>query len=299
MSSTQLRPVPAGPAVPRQAAAGSESTEHNRLWRAGDPRVELSVVVPFYNPGPVLRRTVSTIVDTLRAEGIGFEVIAVSDGSTDGSETSLAGLGDEVRVVVNPVNQGKGAALHTGFGRARGAWCALIDADGDIDPAHLVHYLHIARTRRPAAVYADKRHPESSSGASAFRKLVSRVYSTLLTTLFLLGVRDTQTGCKLFRRDILAMLLPKMRERRFAFDLEFFIAAKAAGVRDLVPAPVRLNIREAGSTVTTKAIARTFRDTITIAGRTNFVKHYDPLTPTVTVRTMPAGGLTNPVPPAV
>ena len=248
-----------------------------RLWRSPEAGVELTVVMPFYNPGLALRRTVKRLLACLREAGVGFEVIAVSDGCTDGSERTLGGLGSEVRVIVSPCNRGKGAALHLGFARARGSWVGFIDADGDIDPEHLVEYLRIARAGQHAGVYADKRHGTSQSAASGFRKLVSITYSTLVTSLFFLGVRDTQTGCKIFRRDVLAAVLPKLHERRFAFDLEFFVAAKAAGICDLVAAPVRLQARLAGSTVTSGTILRTIRDTFVIFARLRLDKEYRPL----------------------
>ncbi|MEU4160536.1 glycosyltransferase family 2 protein [Actinoplanes sp. NPDC026670] len=234
--------------------------------------IELSVVVPFFNPGPVVRRTVEQLVACLTEAGVAFEVIAVSDGSTDGSAALLAGMAN-VTVIDNPVNQGKGAALHQGFAAANGAWIGFIDADGDIDPQHLVDYLLIAREGNHAVVYADKRHAGSVSGASRARKVISVSYSTLVTTMFGLAVRDTQTGCKIIRRDVLAEVLPRLRERRFAFDLELFVATKAAGITDVKGAPVRLETRVAGSTVTTKSIIRTVRDTFTIYGRRR-ANHY-------------------------
>ena len=270
--TTPLRPRPAGFAAPRQLG---ELFDAARLWRPADHGVELSVVVPFYNPGDALRRTVSQLVSCLRAQGVRFEVIAVSDGSTDGSEHTLTNLAPEVRVLTANHNQGKGGALHLGFARARGAWVGMVDADGDIDPVHLVEYLNIARTGQHAVVYADKRHTNSTSASSPFRKIVSIVYSTLVAMLFMLGVRDTQTGCKIFRRDVLADVLPKLQETRFAFDLEFFVAAKAHGITDMVPAPVRLEERTAGSTVGTKAILRTIRDTLTIYTRHHNAKSYN------------------------
>ncbi|MFI5935886.1 glycosyltransferase family 2 protein [Actinoplanes sp. NPDC051494] len=247
----------------------------SRLWSPADAAVELTVVVPFYNPGAALRPTVERLIASLRAEGVAYEVIAVSDGSTDGSERSLDGL-PGVRVVGSPVNQGKGAALHLGFAAAKGAWIGFVDSDGDIDPVHLVEYLRVAQSGGHAGVYADKRHEASASASSSFRKLVSMFYSTLVTMLFVLGMRDTQTGCKVLRRDVLAMLLPRMRERRFAFDLEFFVAAKAAGVDGFVGAPVRLEERVAGSTVTSKAILRTVRDTLVIFARLHLTHQYRP-----------------------
>ncbi|MFC4066578.1 glycosyltransferase family 2 protein [Actinoplanes subglobosus] len=237
--------------------------------RAG---VELTVVVPFFNPGAALRPTVERLVACLAHAGVAFEVIAVSDGSTDGSAATIAGIAG-VTVIDNAVNQGKGAALHQGFAAANGAWIGFVDADGDIDPQHLVDYLMVARAGGHAVVYADKRHTESVSAASGFRKLVSVSYSTLVTAMFGLDVRDTQTGCKIIRRDVLLAVLPRLRERRFAFDLELFVATKAAGITDVKGAPVRLEARVAGSTVTAKSIIRTVRDTFTIYGRRR-ASHY-------------------------
>ncbi|GAB1640534.1 glycosyltransferase family 2 protein [Krasilnikovia sp. MM14-A1259] len=277
-------PVATAPAATTTAtAANGRVFDAVRLWSPADAGVELTVVVPFYNPGMALRPTVKRIATCLQDAGVGYEVVAVSDGSTDGSEHTLAGI-PGVRVLVNPVNQGKGAALHTGFAAARGTWVGFIDADGDIDPAHLLQYLQVARTSNPAGVYADKRHHLSTSGATGFRKIVSIVYSTLVTLLFLLGIRDSQTGCKIFRRDVLAGLLPSLRERRFAFDLEFFVAAKAAGIRNFIGAPVRLEERTAGSTVGRSAIVRTIRDTFTIFTRLYLRREFRGLTvPTTAV----------------
>ncbi len=254
-------------------------TRHDmsRQWGRAAPGVELSVVVPFYNPGPALRRTVERLVACLRDARVGFEVIAVSDGSTDGSAQTLGGLSG-VRVIDNPVNQGKGAALHQGFATARGAWIGFVDADGDIDPRHLVEYLAVARAGGHALVYADKRHSASVSAATGFRKLVSVSYSTLVSRMFQLDVRDTQTGCKIVRRDVLAAVLPRLRERRFAFDLELFVAADAAGIDDLKAVPVRLEERVAGSTVTGSTIVRTIRDTFVIYRRRRD-DHYRPAAP--------------------
>lgn len=274
MTATQLFAAAQNVSAP---ARPTRLFDASRLWAPADPAVELTVVVPFYNPGPALRGTIEALLSHLTAERIAFEVVAVSDGSTDGSERSLEGL-DRVRVIACPVNQGKGAALHLGFAAARGAWVGFIDADGDIDPVHLTEYLRLARDGGHAGVYADKTHAASASASSRVRKLMSACYSAFVSLLFLLGVRDTQTGCKVLRRDVLAALLPQMRERRFAFDLELFVAARAAGIRDFVAAPVRLSERVAGSTVTARAVLRTFRDTFVIFGRLHLTAQYRAVT---------------------
>jgi glycosyltransferase involved in cell wall biosynthesis len=281
MTVTQLF-APAAPAVAAPAERPS-LFDATQLWAPADPAIELTVVIPFYNPGPALRHTVRALAECLDSAGIGYEIIAVSDGSTDGSEHTVTDIA-HTRVITNPHNQGKGAALHRGFAAARGAWIGFIDADGDINPRHLLDYLHQARAGQHAGVYADKRHQDSGSHATGLRKTISRTYSTLVTSLFRLGIRDSQTGCKVFRRDVLAELLPRLCERRFAFDLELFVAAKTAGITDFAAAPVQLEIRVNGSTVTSKAILRTVRDTFVIYGRRHFTDQYRTGTPPIAIR---------------
>ena len=248
--------------------------EADRLWSPAHTDVELSVIMPFYNPGGALAPTVRRAHEVLTAAGVGFEIIAVSDGSTDGSERTLDGFPPEVHVVVLPANRGKGGALHAGFARARGSWLGFVDSDGDIDPAHLAAYLRVARRGGYDIVFANKKHHDSQSASSLLRKLVSFGFSSIVGTLFSLGVNDTQTGCKLVRRDVMAELLPRMRETRFAFDLELFVAAVTAGYRDLRAQPVRLEERISSSTVTSKAILRTLTDALSVLARRHYTDTY-------------------------
>jgi len=252
----------------RSFTALLDPAEPTVIHGPADPDVDLSVVIPFYNPGDSVGTTVRRTVDLLRAEGVGFEIIAVSDGSTDGSEAHVSAVdAPEVHLVVQPQNRGKGAAVRRGMAEARGHWVAFIDADGDIDPVHLVDYLRRARAGGHDMVYASKRHEESGSASSGLRKIISWGYSTFVSSLFRLGVNDTQTGAKLLRRHLASDLVRHARECRFALDLELFVIARRLGHRDLVAAPVHLGERLAGSTVTVKAILRTLRDSLVIWGR--------------------------------
>lgn len=250
------------------------------VWTADDAlftqpgTLDLSVVLPFYNPGAALRPNVQRLLEVATEAGLDFEVIAVSDGSTDGSEATIEGIAPNVRVVVSPVNLGKGAALHRGFALAHGRYVGFVDADGDIDPVHLIDYYRRAQAQGHDVVYASKRHADSQSASSPLRKVISYGFIAVVGSLFALGVSDTQTGCKLFRREPLAEVLPRLREQRFAFDLEFFVAARAAGLTRMAAAPVELKARMAGSTVGRAAIVRTLTDAITVLGRLHFSSTY-------------------------
>ena len=263
----------------RKRGAGAEPAvlvwnEADRLWGPPNTNIELSVIMPFYNPGAALAPTVARCHQQLTDAGVGFEIIAVSDGSTDGSEKTLEGMPPEVKVIVLPANRGKGGALHAGFARASGSWIGFVDSDGDIDPAHLVDYISVARRGGYDIVFANKKHGESESASSPFRKLVSFGFSSIVGTLFSLGVNDTQTGCKVVRRDVMASLLPRLRETRFAFDLELFVSAVTAGYTNLHAVPVRLGERMSGSTVTSSTILRTLTDALSVLARRHYTDVY-------------------------
>ncbi len=248
--------------------------ESGRLWMPANREIEISVVMPAYNAGSGLRPAVDRLMDVMESEGIGYELIVVDDGSTDDSIETLSDLSRQVRIVELPANRGKGGALHAGFSRARGSWVGFVDSDGDIDPAHLVEYLKVGRATGADMVYADKKHRESVSASSPFRKMVSLTFSRLVTTLFSLGVHDTQTGCKLIKREVLSDILPRLRETRFAFDLELFVAATSAGYTSAVAAPVELQARMSGSTVSRSAIIRTLKDALVVLARRHSTHTY-------------------------
>ena len=199
--------------------------------------IDLSLVIPFYNPGPRLASHVQDVVGVLRTEQVTFEVIAVSDGSTDGSPSSIAGI-DQVRIVELAKNQGKGAALRVGLAQGRGRYLGFIDGDGDIPARQLSHFLAAIRAGDPDVVLGSKLHPDSDVVYPPLRRLYSLGYQQLTRLLFRLPTRDTQTGIKLIRRETLAAVLPKMLEKRFAFDLELLVVARRMGYRNFVELPV-------------------------------------------------------------
>ena len=240
-----------------------------------DADLDLTVVVPYYNPGHTLAPNLRRLLAVLDASPVDFEVIAVSDGSTDGSELTIADL-DHPRLlqVVLPRNQGKGAALRIGLAAGRGRYLGFIDADGDLDPTLLDAFLKIASLYQPDFVIGSKRHPLSEVHYPPLRWVYSLGYQSLIRALFRLNVRDTQTGLKLIRRDVLAASLPRMLEKRFAFDLELLVIAHRLGHRRIFEAPIVLQ-HQFTSTVSIKSVGHTLLDTLAIFYRLRFIRTYD------------------------
>jgi hypothetical protein len=249
----------------RRAPSRSEPTESTR---------GVTVVVPCYNPGPVVVNTLEAIAAELEAHGAAWQIIAVTDGSSDGSDDLIdAAPIRQVTHIRHERNRGKGAALRTGFAEASTELVAFIDADGDLSPTLLTQLLATESSLGGDIVFGSKLHPASQVHASLLRRAYSRGYQLLIRLLFQLDVRDTQTGIKLIRRRVLDAVLPSLTEDGFALDLELFVAARANGFTSFVEVPVVLR-REAGSTISVKAIWQMVTDTFRLFWRAKVTLQY-------------------------
>jgi glycosyltransferase involved in cell wall biosynthesis len=240
-----------------------------------DPTLDVTIVVPYYNPGSRLRSTVEQMVGVLDASGMTFEIITVSDGSTDGSPLTLDGFPESVvRQVSFPTNIGKGHALRAGLGMGRGRYLGFIDADGDISPEFLASFVSVMQSEEPDIIIGSKRHAQSSVHYPPLRRLYSWGYQRLIHLLFHLNVKDTQVGIKLVDRCVVSDVLPLLRESRFALDLELLVLARRLGYTRIVEAPVRIEERF-GSTISLKAVWLLLVDTIGLFIRYSVRHEYD------------------------
>jgi glycosyltransferase involved in cell wall biosynthesis/O-antigen/teichoic acid export membrane protein len=250
------------PRLQRDANSG----ELPALWRPAT--LELSVVLPCHNAASGLRGVVARLAERLDDVG-SYEIIVVSDGSTD--DTVRVAESVEVapmRVIHYPMRAGKGHALQVGLSEARGRYVAFCDADGDIEADAIEPFLALMRLYEPDIVLGSKRHPLSEVYYPPLRRLLSWTYHKLARLLFRVNVRDTQTGFKLIRRDVLVAVLPRLLEKRYAFDLEFLVVARSLGFRRVLEAPVKINYRFA-SQVNLAASTAILLDTLAI-----FYRHY-------------------------
>jgi hypothetical protein len=107
------------------------------------------------------------------------------------------------------------------------------------------------------------------------RRFYSWTYQHLIHLLFRLNVKDTQVGIKLVSRAVIADVLPLLRERRFALDLELLVLARRLGYDRIVEAPVRIEERF-GSTISVKAVWLLLIDTLALFGRYRMRREYEP-----------------------
>ena len=224
----------------------------------------LSVIVPAYMEGPRIAGNVRKLTDALDRIASDYEVIVVSDGSTDNTyQEALKSAGPHVKVFGYTPNMGKGFALRYGFERSTGDPVTFIDADMELHPKEIGIFVKLMDIYECDVVVGSKRHPQSQVHYPGLRRFQSWVYQVLIRVLFDLNVSDTQTGLKLFRREALNAALPYMLVRRWAYDLEFFVIARMKGYRKFIEAPVVVDYQFASTTGLGAAI-QVLRDTLSI-----------------------------------
>ncbi len=208
------------------------------------PAPELSVILPAFNEDAHIHANILRVCEAL--QGLRYEIIVVDDGSNDNTyieSQRAAESGLPVRAVRQEQNRGKGASLFHGFEFARGELVAFLDSDLEIAPENLTTLMEVMR-EADADVVAGVKDLQANQ-FPPLRRLMSRGYRAMVAFLFGLTITDTQTGIKLFRRQVLADAIPRVSARRFAFDIELLVAASRFGYR-IVERPVEINYRRHG-----------------------------------------------------
>jgi glycosyltransferase involved in cell wall biosynthesis len=238
----------------------------------------LSILMPAYNEAHSIAENVCETVETMRALGIDFEIVVIDDGSLDGTHTAainaLRVWPDCVRVVRCRENEGKGNALICGTAYSKGEYVAFLDADMDLHPEQLENFFTVMKSCGADVVIGSKFHPQSKVEYPRLRRIYSFFYFMLVRSLFGLPVRDTQTGIKLFKREVLELVLPRVLVKRFAFDLELLANVHHFGYR-IAEAPVVVNFTRVCSRLRLPAVWNVFVDTLAIFYRMRILRYYD------------------------
>lgn len=189
---------------------------------SGEPRPCLSVVIPCFNEEATVAAVVKRVLDNPWVA----EVVVVDDGSTDRSRQILAGLSDpRLQVVLQPHNQGKGAALRTGFTRATAEYVVVQDADLEYDPAEFGLLLEPLEDDRADVVFGSRFMGGRPHRVLYFWHSLGNRVLTLASNVFTdLNLTDMETCYKVFRRHVIQGIV--IEENRFGFEPE--ITAKVA-----------------------------------------------------------------------
>jgi glycosyltransferase involved in cell wall biosynthesis len=181
--------------------------------------------MPVYNEVGFVEETIRRV----RAVPIAKEIIVVDDGSTDGTRerlASLEGAGD-IQVVYHPRNQGKGAALRTGFMQATGDIVLIQDADLEYDPTQYPLLIQPIIEGVADVVYGSRFAAGGPHRVLYFwHSIANRVLTTISNAVTDLNLTDMETCYKVFRRDVIRQIAPTLKENGFGIEVE--LTAKVA-----------------------------------------------------------------------
>jgi glycosyltransferase involved in cell wall biosynthesis len=185
---------------------------------ARPPAMKLSIVIPCYNEV----RTIRTIVDAVRAAPVADrEIIIVDDCSRDGTrdllKAEIAPLVD--KILYHEVNQGKGAALRTGFAAATGDIVLIQDADLEYDPQEYPLLLGPIEAGQADVVFGSRFMGGGPHRVVYFWHMVGNKFLTLLSNMFTnLNLTDMETCYKVMKREVVKKI--SIEENRFGFEPE-------------------------------------------------------------------------------
>lgn len=240
---------------------------------------KISVIMPAYNEGHHIYKNLKETHRVFKKTKRNFELIVVDDGSIDNTYPEAKKIAKEhsnIKVIKFNVNGGKGNALKDGFNLVTGEYVVFLDSDLDLHPEQLHKLFKIMRDKQAEVIIGSKHHPESKLNYPMQRKVISRIYAMNLKVLFGLPLRDTQTGLKIFKYEVLEKVFPKVLCKRYAFDVELLSNAHRLGYK-ITECPIVLNYRspKKWGNMRLKDLYYTGVDTLAISYRMHILRYYD------------------------
>lgn len=240
----------------------------------------LSVIIPVYKQASTIRKNVQQVLNSLDSTPYSFEVIPVIDGTQlDRSFEVVKKMRDKrIKAVGYTENRGKGYAVRYGMKRARGEIIIFIDGGMDIDPQGIIMLLEHMKWYNADIIIGSKLHAASLVHYPYSRRVLTYGYYLLVKLLFGLRVRDTQTGLKAYKRQVLDAVLPRLLVKQFAFDIEILAVANRLGYTKIFDAPVRVDLDFSQSSIAiwgNNGVLPMLLDTFAIWYRLNILRYYE------------------------
>lgn len=195
----------------------------------------VSIVIPAYNEEKRIAKSLEEILAYLTAIQADYELLIVDDGSEDKTgeivEVFMT-VAENVKLVRNQVNLGKGFSVKRGILECRGEYVIFLDADLSYPIMQMGEFLKPLREGSCDLVIGSRRLPgtETAKGHTLARATAAWIFNMLVRCLFGLKVSDTQCGFKCFRRSAALQIAEKQSITGFSFDVEMLLIARKLGL---------------------------------------------------------------------
>lgn len=249
-------------------------------------RKKVSIILPVYNEEKGILRALRILEKEISEYFFDYEIIVVSDGSTDDTcrrASEYAAVSPKVKVFYYCQNRGKGYALKFGFYKSSGDLVFFVDGGMEIHPKEIKNFVGLMEIYGSDAVIGSKRHPQSKINYPVLRKILSRIYQLFIRVFLDLNISDTQAGFKLFSRNFLDVVLPKVAVKQYGFDVELLAVGKRFGFEKMLEAPIEMDWEASNQNKKffkeifriAKMSKNLFIDTLAVIYRMRILKYYD------------------------
>ncbi len=240
-------------------------------------KTHITVVMPAYNEANHIQKNLITTANIISTFQKDFRIIAVNDGSRDNTfqEIKAAAIRDShICFVHYKQNRGKGHAIATGVAQANSDYIAFLDSDLELSPTMLKDFLASIKKQNADIAIGSKLHKDSKLIYPIGRKILSMGYYIILKIMFNLNIKDTQTGIKLFKSEVIKPICQDLCTDGFAFDIEILATASKQGCK-IIEMPIELNYsrnKNEKSKVSLKTVNKVFKDTLKIKKKIKSLK---------------------------
>lgn len=193
----------------------------------------LSLIIPCYNEEDTIEPCVEKVLKISEKQDFNLELVIVNDASTDKSLEKINKLSEkhpEIKVLSHEKNMGKGAALRTGLTNATGDYIGIQDADEEYNPFEYSTLLDTMITKNADVVYGSRYLKPSNHRVLYFWHTWMNKKLTLVSNMFTnLDITDMETCYKLFKKEVIQEVAPKLKENRFGFEPEVTVRIAQGG----------------------------------------------------------------------
>ncbi len=198
-------------------------------------KTKLSIVIPAYNEEQRIQKTLSAF-EWHFSKRHNTEIIVVCDGNTDKTPEIVSKYSKRhkhVRLLTFPTRLGKGGGLAQGLKVAKGDLIGFVDADSSTSTADYDHLISALQKSKKDGAICSRYLKKSRVLVSQpfYRKFLSRGWNLLMRILFNVPFTDTQCGAKIFKKEAIQEVLPKMQSHGFEFDVELLWRMQKAGYK--------------------------------------------------------------------
>ncbi|HCT30818.1 MAG TPA: glycosyl transferase family 2 [Bacteroidales bacterium] len=194
---------------------------------------EVSIIIPAYNEADRLPAHLQSVLNYFKELNMSHEIIIVDDGSSDNIARIVETFeSDFVKVVRHPNNVGKGQAIKTGMSCSKGDLRLFTDADGSTPITEFSKLLHAMKNGADVAVGSRSfTSSECVINALLHRKIIGKIFRSLVYLLAVKNIKDTQCGFKLFSKQTANYVFPRQKISGFGFDVEILHLCNLSGFK--------------------------------------------------------------------